>query len=94
MNEELPALVASNFPVDTRLQSIFGHSMGGHGALTIAMKVQFFVHLAQERPVGRYVIQILEGPLLVGTAQKSALFLCESHRIFTEFRRNCGKSEM
>ena len=42
MNEELPALVASNFPVDTRLQSIFGHSMGGHGALTIAMKVPFF----------------------------------------------------
>ena len=55
MNEELPALVASNFPVDTRLQSIFGHSMGGHGALTIAMKVQFFVYLAQERPGGRSV---------------------------------------
>jgi S-formylglutathione hydrolase len=38
VNEELPALIASNFPADMRLQSIFGHSMGGHGALTIAMK--------------------------------------------------------
>ncbi|AZO09948.1 MULTISPECIES: S-formylglutathione hydrolase [unclassified Mesorhizobium] len=36
--EELPALLAANFPVDMSRQSIFGHSMGGHGALTIALK--------------------------------------------------------
>ena len=36
--EELPALVAEHFPVDLSRQSIFGHSMGGHGALTIALK--------------------------------------------------------
>ncbi len=36
--EELPALIAGNFPVDTERQGIFGHSMGGHGALTIAFK--------------------------------------------------------
>ncbi|TIT79439.1 MAG: S-formylglutathione hydrolase, partial [Mesorhizobium sp.] len=36
--EELSALVAANFPVDMSRQSIFGHSMGGHGALTIALK--------------------------------------------------------
>lgn len=35
---ELPALIAANFPADTARQSIFGHSMGGHGALTIALK--------------------------------------------------------
>ena len=35
---ELPALVNNNFPVDPHRQSIFGHSMGGHGALTIALK--------------------------------------------------------
>jgi S-formylglutathione hydrolase len=35
--EELPALVAENFPVDVRRQSIMGHSMGGHGALTIGL---------------------------------------------------------
>lgn len=36
--EELPALVARKFPVDENRQSIMGHSMGGHGALTIALK--------------------------------------------------------
>lgn len=36
--EELPALVAASFPVDPGRAGIFGHSMGGHGALTIALK--------------------------------------------------------
>jgi len=36
--EELPALIAREFPADMDRQSIFGHSMGGHGALTIALK--------------------------------------------------------
>ena len=36
--EELPALINSNFPVLANKQAIFGHSMGGHGALTIALK--------------------------------------------------------
>lgn len=35
---ELPDLIKNNFAADTRKQSIFGHSMGGHGALTIALK--------------------------------------------------------
>lgn len=35
--DELPALIAANFPVDRQRQSIFGHSMGGHGALIIAL---------------------------------------------------------
>ena len=34
---ELPDLVAANFPVDMGRQSIMGHSMGGHGALTIGL---------------------------------------------------------
>ena len=38
IEEELPALVAAEFPVDAERQSIFGHSMGGHGALTIALR--------------------------------------------------------
>ena len=36
--DELPALVAEHFPVDGKRQSIMGHSMGGHGALTLALK--------------------------------------------------------
>ncbi len=35
---ELPALVEENFPARTDARGIFGHSMGGHGALTIALK--------------------------------------------------------
>jgi S-formylglutathione hydrolase len=38
VTEELPKLVAENFPVDPNRQSILGHSMGGHGALTIALR--------------------------------------------------------
>ena len=36
--EELPALIAANFPADMDRQGITGHSMGGHGALTIALR--------------------------------------------------------
>lgn len=36
--QELPALVESQFPLDPARRGIFGHSMGGHGALTIALK--------------------------------------------------------
>lgn len=39
ISQELPNLVDSEVPgVDTGKQGIFGHSMGGHGALTIAIK--------------------------------------------------------
>ena len=36
--DELPALINREFPVDGQRTSISGHSMGGHGALTIALK--------------------------------------------------------
>jgi S-formylglutathione hydrolase len=36
--KELPELIAANFPADMNRQGIFGHSMGGHGAFTIALK--------------------------------------------------------
>jgi S-formylglutathione hydrolase len=38
VTEELPELVAGQFPVDAKRQSILGHSMGGHGALTVALR--------------------------------------------------------
>jgi len=37
VTEELPELVAAEFPADTTRQAITGHSMGGHGALTVAL---------------------------------------------------------
>jgi S-formylglutathione hydrolase len=38
VTKELPALVVGEFPVDGYRQGITGHSMGGHGALTIALR--------------------------------------------------------
>ena len=49
VTEELPKFVAENFPVDMGRQGISGHSMGGHGALTIALR-----HPAQFRSVSAF----------------------------------------
>lgn len=38
ITEELPSLIAEQFRADMNRQGIFGHSMGGHGAMTIALK--------------------------------------------------------
>jgi S-formylglutathione hydrolase len=35
---ELPGVIAAHFPADMTRQSITGHSMGGHGALTLALR--------------------------------------------------------
>jgi S-formylglutathione hydrolase len=35
---ELPAIIEANFPADMARQGIMGHSMGGHGALTISLR--------------------------------------------------------
>lgn len=37
VTQELPALIAEQFPADMDRQSIMGHSMGGHGALTVGL---------------------------------------------------------
>lgn len=59
ITEELPALVAKEFPLDMSRQAITGHSMGGHGALTIALKnperfksVSAFAPIAQPSTAG------------------------------------------
>ncbi len=36
--DELPALINAQFPVDGQRAAVSGHSMGGHGALSIALK--------------------------------------------------------
>jgi S-formylglutathione hydrolase len=38
IESELPELIAANFPADMARQGIMGHSMGGHGALTISLR--------------------------------------------------------
>lgn len=36
--QELPSLIAEHFPIQPQRQGIFGHSMGGHGALVCALR--------------------------------------------------------
>ncbi|MAM37872.1 MAG: S-formylglutathione hydrolase [Altererythrobacter sp.] len=38
IENELPGLIEANFPTDMTRQGITGHSMGGHGALTIGLR--------------------------------------------------------
>ena len=38
VTRELPAFVAEHFPVDPERSGVFGHSMGGHGALVVALR--------------------------------------------------------
>jgi S-formylglutathione hydrolase len=38
ITDELPKLIAKHFPANMNRQGIFGHSMGGHGAITLHLK--------------------------------------------------------
>ena len=38
LTEELPAVLTANFPLQPAASGLFGHSMGGHGALTLALR--------------------------------------------------------
>jgi S-formylglutathione hydrolase len=38
LTQELPAALAAGFPVQPEHCGLFGHSMGGHGALTLALR--------------------------------------------------------
>jgi S-formylglutathione hydrolase len=38
ITDELPVLLEAHFPIDAGRQSVTGHSMGGHGALTLALR--------------------------------------------------------
>ncbi len=50
--EELPSLIAKNFPIDPQRMGIFGHSMGGHGALTIGLRnPQLFKSISAFAPI-------------------------------------------
>jgi S-formylglutathione hydrolase len=49
--DELPGIIADNFAADDARSGIFGHSMGGHGALTIALKNPRYQSVSAFAPV-------------------------------------------
>lgn len=71
IEEELPALLAAHFPLDMARQGISGHSMGGHGALTTALRnparfrsVSAFAPIASpiNCPWGQKALSVYLGP--------------------------------
>lgn len=94
ITEELPALIASVFPADMTRQSIFGHSMGGHGALTIALKQpERFKSCSAFAPITRPMLAGWSKPALekyLGADEASwraydAVALIEDGKRFPEF---------
>ena len=51
VTSELPRIITNNFAVDEERQSITGHSMGGHGALTLAMNVPQYRSVSAFSPI-------------------------------------------
>ena len=52
ISEELTALIEAQFPVDASRAGIFGHSMGGHGAITLGLKYpQVFRSISAFAPI-------------------------------------------
>lgn len=83
ITRELPKLVHANFPVDPQRQAISGHSMGGHGALSIALK-----NLNQFRSVSAFAPIV--APTLCPWGQKAfRLYLGENKKAWEEYDTVC-----
>ena len=86
---ELPQLVAEAFPADLDRQALMGHSMGGHGALTLALKhpgrwrsVSAFAPIVapSQVPWGRKAFAAYLGPDESAWAAHDAVALIEAGR--------------
>ncbi len=86
VTDELPALVAGSFRVDMGRQGIMGHSMGGHGALTVALRspgrfrsVSAFSPIVtpSQVPWGEKAFAAYLGPDRAAWAQHDAIALIE-----------------
>ncbi|MCV3737479.1 S-formylglutathione hydrolase [Rhizobium sp. TRM96647] len=102
ITEELPAFVAQHFRVDMDRQGIFGHSMGGHGAMTIALKhpdrfrsCSAFAPIVQpstaDWPSGSFEKYL--GPDQANWRQYDACALVEDGARFPEFLIDQGKAD-
>ncbi len=102
VTRELPALVAASFPVDPARQGIFGHSMGGHGALTIALRnpetyrsVSAFAPIAapSQVPWGRKAFAGYLGPSEAAWREHDAVALIESGRTTRDILVDVGTAD-
>jgi S-formylglutathione hydrolase len=91
VRDELPALASQHFPLDMGRQGIFGHSMGGHGAITLALKnprryvsVSAFAPISQPSTAGwsRPSFEKYLGPdEATWRAYDSTLLIADGHRL-------------
>lgn len=102
VTQELPALIAREFPADMERQGIFGHSMGGHGALTIALKhpnrfrsVSAFAPIVQPSTAGwsKPAFQKYLGEDETAWRAYDACALVEDGARFPEFLIDQGKAD-
>jgi len=102
ITEELPALIAKEFPADMAHQAIFGHSMGGHGALTIALKnPERFKSCSAFAPITRPMVAGWSKPAFekyLGSDEGSwraydAVTLIEDGKRFPEFLVDQGSAD-
>ena len=57
LTQELPPLLFKHFPIDASRVGIFGHSMGGHGALVLALRnPQLFVSVSAFAPIAAPIL--------------------------------------
>ena len=102
VTQELPALVAREFPADMARQGVFGHSMGGHGALTMALRnAERFRSCSAFAPIVRPMVAGWSKPALeryLGPDEASwraydACALIEDGRRFPEFLVDQGDAD-
>ena len=102
VTQELPALIAKEFPADMARQGIFGHSMGGHGALTIALKhpdrfrsASAFAPIVQPSTAGwsRPALEKYLGADAAGWRAYDACALVEDGARFPEFLIDQGTAD-
>ena len=87
IERELPSVIAAAFPADMSAQAITGHSMGGHGALTIALRnpgrfrsVSAFAPIVApgQVPWGQKALAAYLGPDRAAWAEHDAVALIEA----------------
>ncbi|WRP27062.1 S-formylglutathione hydrolase [Sphingomonas sp. LY29] len=102
VTQELPALVADHFPIDPARQAITGHSMGGHGALTVALRhpdrfrsVSAFAPIVApgQVPWGEKALSNYLGPVRNDWRSHDAVALIEDGARFPEILVDVGEAD-
>jgi len=97
---ELPAVIDENFNLSSSMRSIFGHSMGGHGALTIALKnPHLYTSVSAFSPVcnpslcpwGQKAFEGYFGSVLAGADSDATNLLSKS--TFDDILIDCGDAD-